>query len=298
MATKELMKTFRELGVEDFRVLLAVEAGMADHEFVPLETIVTYSNLKEDLALRSITNLNLRGLLQRRKGAFTGYRLNYPGYDFLALNAFVKAGRLEAVGGMLGVGKEADIYEALTPEKGRVALKFHRLGRTSFRQTRRARGYTHDKGIWLFQAREAAKREYEALMKLFQHSVSVPQPLAQNRHAVLMGLIEGGELAQCRELPHPIRFLQEIMKNLKAAYLEAGLIHGDLSEFNLILQPDGKLLIIDWPQSVKSNHSEGERLLRRDVGNILRFFKRRFGVTLREAEALRYVTGEEAEEGG
>ena len=49
-----------------------------------------------------------------------------------------------AFGKSLGVGKESDVYDALAPSEKRVALKFHRLGRTSFKKTKIKRNYTSE----------------------------------------------------------------------------------------------------------------------------------------------------------
>jgi RIO kinase 2 len=225
------------------------------------------------------------------QGAYVGHTLNYAGYDCLAINAFVKAGVIEAFGKPLGVGKEADVYDALTPEGVRIAVKFQRLGRISFRQTRRKRGYVTEHAGWLFQSRLAAEKEFQALKLVYQHGVAVPEPLSQNRHVIAMGLIEGVELAKLKEVPKPEKVLKEILRNVKKTYLKAGVIHADLSEYNIILQPNMHVLIIDWPQYVMANHPNAQQLLMRDVRNVLKFFSRRFRVKVKVKEACDYVTG-------
>jgi len=286
------MQRFRSLTTADFRILLAVEAGMANYEYVPLDTILEYANIPKAEALHRIDLTYTMRLIRRSAGAYVGYTLTYAGYDYLALNALVKGGVIEAIGGLLGIGKEADIYEAVTPKGERIALKFHRLGRTSFRQTRRLRNYAVRGTMWLFQSREAAEKEYAALQRAYNSGVSVPRPLAQNRHAVAMGIIEGVELAECLGLQEPKAFLLDILSNLKRGYREAKIVHGDLSGFNVIVKPDGNLLIIDWPQYVTTEHPEAERLLQRDIRNILNFFRQKFRVTAPFDAALSYVKGE------
>jgi RIO kinase 2 len=73
--------------------------------------------------------------------------------------------------------------------------------------------------------------------------------------------------------------------------LKAHVIHADLSEYNIILKPDGHVLIIDWPQYVITDHANAEELLERDLKNVLTFFSRRFNVKLAVNEACDYVTG-------
>jgi len=198
---------------------------------------------------------------------------------------------LEAFGKPLGVGKEADVYDALNPKQEKIAVKFHRLGRISFRQTTRKRGYTTKHAGWLFQSRLAAEKEFQALKLVFRHKVAVPKPLSQNRHVLVMGMIEGAELAEWKELSKPEKVLEEILRNIRKAYLKAGVIHGDLSDYNIIVKPNTHILIIDWPQYVMREHPNALQLLTRDVKNVLQYFGRKRMLKVELQEALAYVTG-------
>jgi len=220
-----------------------------------------------------------------------GYTLTPVGYDCLALNALVKSNVLAAFGKPLGVGKESDVYDALTSGNEKVAVKFHRLGRVSFRQTRRVRGYIADRRhiSWLYQSRLAAEKEFEALNIVYSCGVSVPKPVSHNRHVVVMSMIEGVELYRVPELPEPNKVLDEILLNVKRAYSKAGVIHADLSEFNVVLKPDYHVLIIDWPQFVRKDHPNAEMLLERDIRNILRFFQKRFKFRRDAQETMDFI---------
>lgn len=285
------VQVFRQLENEDFQALHSIEAAMSKRAFVPKEQIAKYVKLPMDRVDFTIGKLSKLGLIYSAHGAYVGYTLNYAGYDCLAINSFVKAGLIDAFGQTLGVGKEADVYDALTPAGTRVAVKFQRLGRISFRQTRRKRGYTTEHAGWLFQSRLAAEREFHALELVYAHGVAVPEPLSQNRHAIAMGMIEGAELAKWRELPAPEKVLKEILRNVKKAYMKARVIHADLSEYNIILKPDMHMLIIDWPQYVAAEHPNAQELLTRDVQNVLTYFSRRYGLKVKNNEAYAYVTG-------
>ncbi len=282
-----------KLEPEDFRVLQAIELGMTSFEYVPFDEIVKFANLNPSEVEFRISELNKRDFLYGQPGPYIGYILNYTGYDCLALNALVKADVLEALGRSLGVGKEADVFEALTPNSGRVAVKFNRLGRTSFRETRRKRGYVADRRhiSWLYQSRLAAEREFEALRLVHSADVSAPEPLHQNRHVVVMSYIDGYNLADVDTLDDPEGFLNDILQNIRCA-LKAKVIHTDLSEFNIVVQTDGKVLLIDWPQFVSSEHPNADMLLRRDIYNVLRYFNRKFGLKRDLDEALMFVRGE------
>ncbi len=285
------VQVFRKLENEDLRILHVIEAAMSKREFVPKEQIAKYAKLPMDRVDFTLSKLSKLGLIYQMQGAYKGHTLNYAGYDCLAINALVKAGVIEAFGKTLGVGKEADVYDALTPDGKRIAIKFQRLGRISFRQTRRKRGYVKEHVSWLFQSHLAAEKEFQALKLVYQHGVSVPEPISQNRHVIAMGMIEGAELSKYKEIARPEKVLKEILRNIRKAYLKAHVIHSDLSEYNVILKPDGHVLIIDWPQYVMADHPNAEELLLRDVQNILGSFRRRFNVEVSVVAACDYVTG-------
>ena len=258
------VQVFRKLESEDFRILHIIEAAMSKREFVPREQIQKYAKLPMDRIDFTLSKLNKLGLIYQTKGAYTGHTLNYAGYDCLAINTLVKAGVIDSFGQPLGVGKEADVYDALSSTGKRIAVKFHRLGRISFRQTRRKRGYSREHSSWLFQSHIAAEKEFEAMKLVYGKGVAVPEPISHNRHVVAMGMIEGAQLSKYRDIGKPEKVLKEIFQNLRKAYLKAHLIHADISEYNIILKPDGHLLIIDWPQAVKTNHENAAELLERD----------------------------------
>jgi len=285
------VQVFKELESEDFRILNIVEAGMSKHEFVPIEQIQRYARLPMDRIDFTLGKLNKLGLTYRTKETYNGHTLNYAGYDCLAINTLVKAGVIVSFGKSLGVGKEADVYDALNSDSKRIAVKFHRLGRISFRQTRRKRGYTREHSTWLFQSHLAAEREFQAMKLVYKNGVSVPEPISQNRHVIAMGMIEGAQLSKYKDIGKPEEVLKEILRNLRKAYLKAHLIHADISEYNIIMKPDGHLLIIDWPQAVKTEHANAAELLERDIKNVLTYFNRKFNVELAGKEAYDYVTG-------
>ena len=281
-----------ELKPQEFRVLQAIELGMAGYSFVPLKEVIKYSGLVQSEVEFRLRELDRKDLLYRQPDPYPGYILNYTGYDCLALNALAKADVLNSLGKSLGVGKEADIYDAITDDEDRVAVKFHRLGRTSFRETRKKRGYVARRGriTWHYQSRMAAEKEFHMMKRAHEAGVSVPEPIHQNRHVVVMGYIDGYNLVDVATLDDPEGFLDDILLNAKKTY-KAGIIHGDLSGFNIVVQKDGEILLIDWPQAVTLDHPNADDLLRRDVKNVLRYFERKFRVERDLEEVITYVTG-------
>ncbi|MEM1515012.1 MAG: RIO1 family regulatory kinase/ATPase [Candidatus Bathyarchaeia archaeon] len=285
------LRALRQLEAEDLRVLAVIEIDLSRHRFVPERDIIRLSSLSEKEVKYRLERLNELGLIHRWIGSYIGYMLNTSGYDCLALNALVKAGVLNSLGKPLGVGKESDVYDALTEDGERIAVKFHRLGRISFRKTKRLRGYAVGKShvSWLYQSRLAAEREIEALRLVYPYGVSVPKPIAQNRHVVVMGVIEGDCLFRIDSLPDPEATLDEILENVRLAYIRAGVVHGDLSEYNVIVTPGWKTLIIDWPQYVRADHPSAEVLMRKDISNILKFFKRKYNIIRSLSKVLEQI---------
>jgi RIO kinase 2 len=286
------VQEYRELESEDLKILLALEQQMKHYKYAPIDVISNQAELPPQELEYRIPILIKKGLVRGWRVQYTGYTLTTAGYDALAINALVKADIIEAFGKSLGVGKESDVYDALGPDGKRVALKFHRLGRTSFKKTKRKRNYIIKHSYtpdWHQQSRIAAKKEYSALNFLYPKGVAVPEPIKLNRHVLVMGMIEGSELHYHPKLPHAQAVLNEIMFNVKIAHQDAHLIHGDLSPFNIILRPNQHIIIIDWPQNVSTKHPMAKELLERDLRNVLTFFQRKYGLENRLKDALALI---------
>jgi RIO kinase 2 len=274
----------------ELRILQSIELGMAKFEFVPMKIVEKFSGMSWDEVKFWIGELDRKALLWGQVGGYTGFILNYNSYDLLALNALVKGEVIDALGMPLGMGKEADVLEALTPSGEGVAVKFHRLGRVSFRDTRRKREYLAGRHhvSWLYQSRLAAEKEYLALTLAFNAGVSVPKPIYQNRHTVVMQRIEGHQLSEITILDNPNSFLDKIIEFVHKAY-KAGIVHADLSEFNIIISEDDIVYIIDWPQYISSSHPNADEILERDVTNILTYFSRKFKIKKNLKDSIRLI---------
>ena len=274
----------------DIRVLHAIEQGMIQHKVVPHKEVLRISGLNESEIYHRLSKLYKHELIYREQEPYLGYLMNYNAYDILALNALVKAEMLEYLGPSIGIGKEADVYEGVTPDDTKVAVKFHRIGRTSFRDTKRKREYLadHDHTSWLYQSRLAAETEYEALSLMHEAGVQTPNPIYQNRHTIIMQYIKGIELSEILVIENAEIFLMEILDNLKKAY-EAGVIHSDISEYNILIDDKTEVWIIDWPQYITSDHPNADETLERDVKNITYFFERKHNVDMTLEEAVEYV---------
>ncbi|MDD1700678.1 MAG: serine/threonine protein phosphatase [Methanoregula sp.] len=275
----------RTLNKYEKSILNALERGMKRYAWVPLEYIKSATKLSESEVNYRLSRLIEWGMVRFNPVPYDGYSLVFGGYDTLALTALTRNGIITALGSRIGEGKESVVYEALG--LGPVAIKFHRVGQRSFSSARLNRDYMPEEGHcpWLIASRKSAEREFQALTSLHP-KVSVPLPVGQNRHTVVMALIHGKNLIHCR-LQEPKEVLDEILSNTRIAYQE-GIIHADLSEYNILME-EGRCIIIDWPQWIGTSHQNAQSILERDVDNILTFFKRKYKVQYDRGDAIRCV---------
>ncbi|KAI5144170.1 serine/threonine-protein kinase RIO2 [Manis pentadactyla] len=268
----------RYMSRDDFRVLTAVEMGMKNHEIVPCSLIASIASLKHGGCNKVLRELAKHKLIAwEHTKTVQGYRLTNAGYDYLALKTLSSRQVVESVGNQMGVGKESDIYIVADEEGQQFALKLHRLGRTSFRNLKNKRDYhKHRHNMsWLYLSRLSAMKEFAYMKALYERKFPVPKPIDYNRHAVVMELINGYPLYQIQDVEDPASVYNEAME-LIVKLANHGLIHGDFNEFNLILDEDDHITMIDFPQMVSTSHPNAEWYFDRDVKCIRDFFMKRF----------------------
>uniref|UniRef100_A0A4X1TM23 Serine/threonine-protein kinase RIO2 n=1 Tax=Sus scrofa TaxID=9823 RepID=A0A4X1TM23_PIG len=250
----------RYMSRDDFRVLTAVEMGMKNHEIVPCSLVASIASLKHGGCNKVLRELVKHKLIAwERTKTVQGYRLTNAGYDYLALKTLSSRQVVESVGNQMGVGKESDIYIVANEEGQQFALKLHRLGRTSFRNLKNKRDYhKHRHNMsWLYLSRLSAMKEFAYMKALYERKFPVPKPIDYNRHAVVMELINGYPLCQIHHVEDPSSVYDEAME-LIVKLANHGLIHGDFNEFNLILDKDDHITMIDFPQMVSTSHPNAE----------------------------------------
>ncbi|OAE26191.1 hypothetical protein AXG93_3457s1170 [Marchantia polymorpha subsp. ruderalis] len=253
------VNVLRYLTKDEFRVLTATEMGMKNHEIVPAELVERIAGLRNGGAYKNMKTLLKHKLVHHDSTKYDGYRLTNLGYDYLAIKTMVNRGLIAGVGRQIGVGKESDIFEVVG-EDGRVmALKLHRLGRTSFRAVKSKRDYLKHRSSfnWLYLSRLAALKEYAFMKALGEHGFPVPEAIDCNRHCVLMSLVPGYPLVQVKELANPDVAFETIM-NLIVRLAQHGLIHCDFNEFNLMIDDDDQIIMIDFPQMVSVSHKNAQ----------------------------------------
>ncbi|KAK2055909.1 RIO1 family protein [Colletotrichum caudatum] len=291
-------KALRHLAAEDWRVLAAVEQGTKNHELVPTPLIEKLSRLRGGVSgvHRSISNLAKVGLIAKVKEAkYDGYRLTYGGLDYLAMHTYSTRKEVYSVGSRVGVGKESDIVMVADERGVQCILKIHRLGRISFRTVKSNRDYLKNKqsGSWMYLSRLAAMKEFAFMKALKEEGFPVPEPIAQNRHTIVMSFIDSFPLRQISSIPDPAALYSDLL-DLLLRLAKHGLIHGDYNEFNILIKEETSTsktdegeeeviklvpIVIDFPQMISMDHQNAEMYFDRDVNCIKRFFEKRFHFT-------------------
>ncbi|MBD3186482.1 serine/threonine protein phosphatase [Candidatus Bathyarchaeota archaeon] len=281
---------------EEFRILNAIEIGMRKFKTVPFTNIAFYARYDPEEVQHWLDKVHKRDIIIRESGKRQRYVLNSKGYDLLALRALAERDVVASIGNMMGVGKESDVYQALATNEARLALKFHRIGRTSFRAIKQKRDYARGKHhvSWLYMCRLSATREAENLATLNDIGAPVPVLVDQNRHVVVMELFQGQELHDFTRVDDPADIFDKIVAAVSLAFRKAGLIHCDLCEFNIVLTVDGDVLIIDWPQAVSIDHPNAHGFLQRDLENVCVYFEKKHGLVRDPAELMQEILPRES----
>jgi RIO kinase 1 len=209
------------------------------------------------------------------------------------LQVLIDEGLIDTVVRQLMSGKEAEVFVVRRGDDTLCAKIYKEATHRSFRQ---AVDYTENRKVknsrqaramakgtrYGRQSQEAAwqSAEVDALYRLAGAGVRVPKPHNFMEGVLLMELVTGPEgdaaprlndsvFTEEEALAHHATLIKEVVRMLCA-----GVIHGDLSEFNILLAADGPV-IIDLPQAVDAaGNNHAQRMLLRDVDNLRDFFGR------------------------
>jgi len=197
-------------------------------------------------------------------------------------------GYIDALGGVISTGKEANIFHALGCDR-EIAIKIYRISTSNFRSMHsyligdpRFKSIGNDKRSVVFTW---TKKELRNLKKAHAAGVRVPEPYIARNNVLLMEFIGEGELParQLRETPLTSDQAQKVfdttVRYVRKLY-RANLVHADLSEFNILMDGD-EVVFIDMGQSVTLDHPNAREFLMRDIYNIVRFFRKK-GVDIDE----------------
>jgi RIO kinase 2 len=286
--TENAARILKSLKDEEWRTLAGLERSASGYGTPDLGRLSRMSRLPPDRVMFATDSLEKRGLVARRGHGFV---LTREGVEAMALKDYVKKDLIFALGAIIAKGKESDVYEALTEEGTVYALKLYKIGRVSFTNVRKKRvRESAEFRSWMTANYEAARREYHALRKLEGLSPAFPKVISYSRSTVLLEELSGVRLSQRPYLEDPATALAAVFGAVRLAYLEAGLVNADLSEYN-ILTDGASVWLIDWPQAVQSSHPNSVELLEHDVRAVSSFFRRVYGIDLDAERAKDYVTG-------
>ena len=277
---KDSASIVKKLENIEYRVLKVFVSSIKHHEIINNHNILSYSKLHKDrveYALESLLKLKLITKTEK------GFKLLTGGLDVYALKILVDSGIILGIGNSLGIGKESDVVEAVSEIDQKRAVKFFRIGRISFTDTKRKRSLEKNKNVnnWLLINIEAAKREYDFLVKLKSTKMNIATPYFRSMHSIVMNRINGLRLIEIRNLENPREIFYKVFKQIKIAYKE-NIINGDVSEYNILLDENNDTFIIDWPQAVTLEHPNAEYLIRRDIHNVIRYFTRKYDLNIDE----------------
>src|ERR1700722_9401880 len=203
------------------------------------------------------------------------------------LQPLIEDGVIDEVVRSLKSGKEATVYMVRSGTTIRCAKVYRDMGQRSFqkraqyqegrkvRGSRQARAMSKSTRFGRKEQEAAWKNaEVDALYQLVAAGVRVPQPYGYFNDTLIMELVTDaagnpaprlGEVDLSPELA--LEYHQFLIRQV-VRMLSLGLIHGDLSEFNVLVDPDGPV-IIDLPQAVNAaGNNNAFAMLERDVNNI------------------------------
>jgi RIO kinase 1 len=199
----------------------------------------------------------------------------------------------------ISTGKEGNVFRATDEDGKALAVKIYRTSTSTYKNLTkyitgdpRFRNIPKDhRGIIFLWA----QKEYKNLLRMSNAGIRSPKPKKLIKNVLVMEYIGNEEqpapMLKDIELKDNEKGFESIKKMIRNLYQEAKLVHGDLSEYNILVEND-ECFLIDVGQSVVLEHPLASELLLRDVTNISRYF-RKLGVRIKENELQEYIRGNE-----
>jgi len=194
----------------------------------------------------------------------------------------MKGGFIDTVGYPISTGKEGNVFFATDEDGDPVALKIFRTSTSTFKNVSRyIEGDPRFKGVvgnrWkLIYA--WTNKEFRNLQRYEEAGLPVPEPITFDKNCLLMEYI-GDEVSPAPQLKDvkledPTEMYDEVLSFIIDGWKDAHLVHGDLSEYNVLIW-EGQPIMIDCGQAMTNDFFNAKDLLKRDIGNINRFFRNR-----------------------
>lgn len=197
------------------------------------------------------------------------------------LNKLANDGYIDEFNGVISTGKEADVFHGKNAEGAEIAIKIYRYETSTFQSMIKYIRGDHRFENSKINKRDIvpiwAKKEFKNLEKAVNAGIYVPKPIISRKNVLIMEFIGrdgiSAPIAKVVTPKKPKIWLQKVLNSIKALYQKESLIHGDLSEYN-ILNFEEKPVIIDMGQAVLKDHPSANELLMKDIENILKWFKK------------------------
>jgi len=219
----------------------------------------------------------------------------------MTVYSLLNRGYIKQLLGVVKSGKESRIYRGVGPNGETLAVKIYLTVSAEFRRGMipyiegdpRFKGVKRDSKSLVYTW---AQKEFKNLEKAQKAGVRVPKPIIVEKNVLIMEFIgENGATAPTpkEEQPrNPKTMYKTILSNIKRLYQKAGLVHGDLSEYN-IMNDEGQPVIFDMGQSVLVEHPLAREFLLRDLRNLNSYFAK-LGVDIKDVDyILKWVTRHE-----
>lgn len=212
---------------------------------------------------------------------------------------FMNKGTIDEIHGVVSAGKEARVYWGKDKRGNELAIKIYLTLSTEFRKgiLKYIEGdprFKHIKKDTRSLVSAWAQKEFKNLEQATAVGVRVPRPIAVRGNVVIMEFIgkDGDNAPSFKELPpkNPDEDYAIILTYLAKLYKKAELVHGDLSEYN-IMTWEGRPLIFDMAQAVSIAHPMANFMLHRDLTNLNKYFSRRGVDVPSMEETYKRVTG-------
>jgi RIO kinase 1 len=198
----------------------------------------------------------------------------------LAVHRLANRGFLENIEFLVNEGKEAAVFRAVDKKGNFVAVKVYKIETSGFRKMHdylhgdpRFKGITRDKRSVVYAW---TKKEYRNLELAVRAGLDVPLPVAFFENCLVMEFIgkDGNAAKMLKDAkPQDMKEAYRAVVAFVAGLYKAGLVHADLSEYN-ILNDTGRLVVIDMGQAVSRRHPEAKRFFERDAGNLAAYFSK------------------------
>ena len=217
----------------------------------------------------------------------------------MVIYQLLNSGTLYEVHGVVNAGKEARIYWGKNKEGKDLAVKIYLTASAEFKKGMlkyiegdyRFKGVKRDTRSLIFTW---AQKEFRNLEQASRAKVRVPKPVAVRNNVLVMEFIgkNGVNSPSLKEQApsDPEKVYEVLLIYVERLYRKAELVHGDLSEYNIMMWK-GKPVIFDVAQAVPTSHPMAEFFLRRDLTNLNRFFSRLDIKVLSVDEAYKKVVG-------